>query len=107
MSNAEIPRLSPDTKIRIQEGRKNLRDKIPALAVQIFAIGNRTQVSWEKMKSLGFLIHNIYNYDAHFELDTLICCEICYEELFEYVEETENSLDAAMLPESRFGSGRL
>ena len=85
-------------EVSVNDRRKILQDKLPDLAVRIFALRNKTypglSYHWSLMKALGGLLARVYNYEGkkstytHYEL---LVEEVIFEDLLEEVSEAESA----------------
>lgn len=79
--------------VETQEKRKALANKLPALAIRIFALQGKHYPGcgfyWGLVKSIGALLRNINDYDSKFDHNDLMINEVIYEDLVERVKTAE------------------
>ena len=86
-----------EPKIDPASSRQEIRSGLPALASRIFALDGKSYPGcgfhWTKHKSIGFLLNKINDFDQRMSDDTLVVCELVYQELLEDVKKAEDSCD--------------
>lgn len=80
----------------IRDGRKKLASKLPDLAVRVFALSGKHYKGcgfhWTLVKTIGYLLHTVNDYDKRYDVETHIVMEVVYEDLLERVQEAEREL---------------
>ncbi len=77
----------------VQNQRKELADKLPALGVRVFALQGKSYPGcgyhWALLRTLGALLQTLNDFDAPFAVEDLVVCEVLYEDLLERVQTAE------------------
>ena len=80
-------------KLATQEKRRELQNKLPAVAMRVFALRGKPYQGhgyhWGMEKSIGYLLSKVNDYDSKFDHMDQMTMEILYEELLERVDTAE------------------
>lgn len=76
---------------RVKEGRKTLKTGLPSVLARILAVrGHNTE---SMLKTAGYLMNRVYDYDRRHSYTDLLVDEVCYEELLDTLQAIEGRVD--------------
>jgi hypothetical protein len=79
--------------------RKRVKASLPGLSKRVFALRNcmymgcgfQWSIQWSIEKSLGYVIHDICNFDKYHDISEQIILRVCVEGLYKDVKKAELS----------------